>query len=158
MAVTPELVEFRPGSADAVVAAMSTLTAAHDGWVNLQPAVNEDDLPPPGSPLFGIFSGSGPPVPLITWAPGEKRRRGFGPDTVGVQHGSGPKAADRLRESGHPLPEGWVVLQDHPKRGLVAAVPPGAEPGAVLAWLIDAAAKLSTVPFTGTWRAAIYHP
>lgn len=158
MTVAPELVEFRPDEAGAVVAAMAAMHAAHEGWINVQPAVNEDDLPAPGSPLFGIFSGSGPAVPLITWAPGEKRRRGFGRSTVGVQHGSGPKAADRLRESGRPLPEGWVVVQDHPKRGLVAAVPPDADDADVLAWLIDAATALSRVPFTGTWRAAIYHP
>ncbi len=158
MVAAPELVEFRPDAAEAVVGHMAAMAATHDGWINLQPAVDAEDAPRGGSPLFGIFSGSGPPVPLMTWTPGERRRRGFGPITVGIQHGAGPKAADRLRESGHPVPEAWMVLQDHPKRGLVTAVPADADHATVLRWLIQAATVLSTVALVGDWRAAVYRP
>jgi hypothetical protein len=54
------------------------------------------------------------------------------------------------------VPEGWVVLQDNPRRGLVVAVPPAEDAADVLAWLLDAATALSLVLLTGEWRALVY--
>ena len=63
-------------------------------------------------------------VPVCTWVPGERSRNGIEHVALGIEHGSGIKAVERLRERGVRLPEGWEVMQDHPKRGLVVAVPP----------------------------------
>lgn len=74
---------------------------------------------------------------------------------IGLQHGAGSKVKTKLAEMGHPVPDGWVVTQDSSKKGLVVAVPPSADHGDVLGWLLRAAALVSIVPLTG-WRAAVY--
>src|SRR5436309_2937892 len=112
MAAPPEHIDFRIDDRAAVIARMDGLARTGQGWINLSPALDEDE-PPPRSSNFGLFSGRGPDVPLCTWVPGT-------PTQVGVQHGAGPKVADVLRTLGEPVPEGWRVTQDHSRRGLEA--------------------------------------
>ncbi|HWI03959.1 MAG TPA: hypothetical protein VNT52_09065, partial [Acidimicrobiales bacterium] len=89
--------------------------------------------------------------------PATTQRRGRRePAMIGLQHPAGAKAKPRLAELGHPLPEGWTVVQDHVRKGLVVALPDGVPAADALAWLVRAARLLSTVPLTGEWRAAIY--
>lgn len=152
----PDYVEFTPDDPAAVVDRMAAMVAAHRGWINFEPAVRVDDVPEPKSGLFGLMSGRGPDVPLATWTPGEARKGRADPPTIGLQHGSGPGARARLAEHGRAVPEGWVVLQDHSRKGLVVAVPPAVAHGEVVAWLLGAAKVLSTVPLIGRWRAAVY--
>ena len=152
----PDYVEFTPDEAGPVVAGREGMAAAHEGWINFEPAVLVDDVPPPKSGLAALVSGRGPDVPLATWTPGEARRGRTEPPTIGVQHGSGPGAQARLAEGGRAVPEGWVVLQDHSKKGLVVAVPPTVAHADVVDWLLGATALLSRIPLTGRWRAAVY--
>jgi len=150
-------VEFRPDRADEVLAVMASMSAAGKGWVNFEPAVHVDDVPPEGSGVFSLFSGRGPVVPLGTWTPASVTRRGrTEPAMLGLQHPSGSKAKPLLLELGHPVPDGWVVVQDHVRKGLVVAVPSEIEPQTALRWLLHAAKLLSTIPLTGGWRAAAY--
>ena len=152
----PDYVEFHPDDIAAVVDRMAAMLATRRGWINFEPAVLVDDVPEPKSGLFGLMSGRGPDVPLATWTPGEERKGRAEPPTIGLQHGSGPGARARLAENGRGVPDGWVVLQDHSRKGLVVAVPPAVPHGDVVAWLLGAARVLSTVPLTGRWRAAVY--
>jgi hypothetical protein len=154
MGAPPEIVEFLPSETSAVVARMDDLLARNRGWLTLQPGVDPEDAPPPRG-LFSIFSGRGPAVPVCNWVTGE-RTGSVTHVSVGVQHASGPKAAKRLDELGAGVPSGWKVLADHPKRGLVVAVPPAAKNSDVLDWLLRAGAALTVVPLTGTWRALVY--
>jgi hypothetical protein len=126
------------------------------GWIVFDAAVHEDDLPPPPG-LVGVLTAKGPDVPELSWVPGERGGRRVEPLSVGIRHASGPKAKARLAEAGHPVPEGWYVVQDNPKRGLVVQVPDTEPHAAVLDWLLKAAAVLATVPLTGDWRARIWH-
>jgi hypothetical protein len=136
---------------------MDALAEAHRGWVNFQPAVDVDDLPPASDGFFGLFSGRGPDVPLATWTPPTAPRRGRGePEMIGLQHGAGRRIKSRLAEAGHPVPDGWVVLQDYVKKGLVISMPPGTAHAEVLAWLLAAARAVSPVPIRGMWRASVY--
>jgi hypothetical protein len=121
-----------------------------------QPEEEEDQDRPPS--LFGVFSASGPVVPLCTWTPGERRRRGVEPAAVGIQHAAGPKAVRRLAASPAPVPDGWDVVQDHPRRGLVVRPPEGEGPAAVLAWLLGAGEVLCGPPVSGWWTAAVFGP
>ena len=115
------------------------------GWVNLRPAIDPEQAPAdPSSGLFALFGARGPAVPLCTWHAGER--------AAGIEHGTGPKVVRRL-----DVPSGWRVTQDHPRRGLVVAVPPGVGDEEVLAWLISAGTQLCPVPTTGTWVAEV-HP
>lgn len=136
---------------------MAAMSEAGAGWVNFEPAVHVEDVPPEGSGTFSVFSGRGPVVPLGTWTPGTTTRRGrTEPAMLGLQHPAGSKARPRLTELGHQVPDGWFVVQDHVRKGLVVAVPADVGPEVALRWLLRAAALLSTIPLTGGWRAAVY--
>ena len=153
----PRYLEFADDSPAEVVAVMEALTSSHAGWINFQPAVDVEDLPPPPSPLFAFLSARGPDVPLATWTPpSAPGRRRPDPPMIGLQHGAGTRAKARLAELGHGVPEGWVVVQDHSRKGLVVAVPPTVAHAQVVGWLLGAAEALSPVPLRNGWRAAVY--
>jgi hypothetical protein len=153
----PRYVEFQPDRAEEVVAAMEAVGRAGAGWVNFEPAVEVDDVAAAGSSTFALFSGRGPVVPLGTWTPAQSQRRGrVERAMLGLQHPAGSKAKPLLAKLGHPIPEGWVVVQDHVRKGLVLSLPDEVAPGDALGWLLRAARLLSTIPLLGGWRAAIY--
>ena len=158
MAAPPEIVEFRVDDPSAVVARMDEILERGHGWMNLQPAVSDEEAARTANSagLFRLFSGRGPAAPFCTWVPGERTRRGIDYVSVGIQHATGPKTVDRLAESGVPVPETWHTMTDHPKRGLVVAVPTNVANTDVLAWLLRAGAALNQAKTTGTWRAFVY--
>jgi hypothetical protein len=152
----PTYLEFEPGKPEEVLAAMEAIARAGKGWVNFEPAVDVDDVPAE-SGTFSLFSGRGPAVPLGTWTPGSTSRRGrVEPAMLGLQHPAGAKAKPLLAGRGHPVPEGWLVVQDHVRKGLVVHVPPAVGATEALEWLLRAATVLSTIPLTGRWRASLY--
>jgi hypothetical protein len=155
---SPDYVEIEEDDVRPIVGQMAEMAAAHSGWINFEPAVPVEDVPPPKAGLFSLFSGRGPDAPLVTWTPGEVRKGRTEPVTVGILHPSGSNARARLIERGHPVPEGWVVTQDYSKKGLVLAVPATVRHADVVEWLLGAARVLTSVPLTGTWRAVIYRP
>ena len=94
---------------------------------------------------------------MITWLPGRSGPNGLSRSTtIGIQHAAGPHLAWKLRDLGLPVPEGWRVTQDHPRRGLVADVPADADDRSVMSWLLQAATAACTVPTTGRWRASVF--
>jgi hypothetical protein len=128
-----------------------------DGWINLQPDVEPDEIPEPGPAITRVFSPRGPAVPLASWVPGARRRNGtVEPLSVGLQHGGGTHALARLADGGLPLPEGWRRLSDHPRRGFVLTVPDDQDPDVALAWVIDAAIRLTTFPLPDRWHAGVF--
>jgi hypothetical protein len=157
VAPLPELFEFDALAPTAVVGCMRELATSRDGWVNLQPLVDEEDVPPTSVGVLGWISAKGPSVPEATWVPGEKKRNGaVAPDSIGLQHGGGPRARVALAEAGTPIPAGWKILSDHPKRGLVVTLPEGTDPKAVVDWLITAARVLSPIDLPTRWVAAVH--
>ena len=48
----PEYLEFADGDFGEVVRRMAALTEAHDGWINFEPAVDIEDVPPAKDGLF----------------------------------------------------------------------------------------------------------
>lgn len=152
-----EVLEVDLNSLSPVIHRMKELAGQGVGWMNLQPGIDPEDAPRAEPGLFGLFSGRGPVVPVATWtAPAARRRGPPEPEQVGIQHPAGGRAAGLLAEAGLAVPDGWRILQDHPRRGLVVAVTPGASHEAVLDWLLRATARLSAVPLTGSWRATIH--
>ena len=140
-----------------LLAQMAMVQAGGTGWINIEPVIEEDHQPPEPGP-FAFLGGSTHKVPVITWMPGKRQDgRAVKPTTVGLQHASGPRVAWRLRDLGLPVPSGWKVTQDHPRRGLVAEVPADADNRAVIGWLLQAAAAVCQVESTGRWEAAV-HP
>jgi hypothetical protein len=56
------------------------------------------------------------------------------------------------------VPAGWVVRQDHARRGLLVQTPADASDTDILTWSIRAGDALSRVDMTGQWRAVVYLP
>ena len=157
MTSQPRYVEFVPDQAGEVVAVMEAIGATGAGWVNFEPAVEAEDIAAAGSSTFALFSGRGPVVPLATWTPAKTPRRGRRePAMIGLQHPAGSKAGPLLTQLGHPVPEEWIVVQDHVRKGLVLSLPDGVAAADALGWVLRSARLLSTVPLTGQWRAAVY--
>ncbi|CAN5556997.1 hypothetical protein BH10ACT1_BH10ACT1_04350 [soil metagenome] len=138
-----------------VEAVLAELAAAGSGWVNFSPEVEPGSEPPPRNFAVALFSARGDAVPLATWTPPEAAGQRA---TIGIEHGSGPKALQRLAERDLPLAAGWFKVADHPRRGLVVTTPGNADGGEVLWWLLSAAHLLSPVPLTGDWQATIFRP
>jgi hypothetical protein len=149
----PVVVGADPDDREELVAVMREVDAAGRGWINLSPDVDPADLPPAPGP-FRLFSAVGPPVPLCTWTPPD-RRKAAPHALIGIQHGRGTRVAGPLAEVGITIPDSWRVVQDQPKKGLVVAVPAGAELDGVLQWLFRAGAALCPLPYS-MWVAAIY--
>lgn len=155
-AVEPLRVVFTDDAVGEVLEHMARLERLGHGWINLDPLLDLDDLPEPPSGLSGVFSAKGPPIPRATWIAPVRKRRRVEPATIGMEHGRGRRALPFLAEHQLFRDSSWRTLSDAPKRGLVIALPPDADPAVVLDWLLRAATVLSTVALTGRWRASIY--
>ena len=154
MATVPAAeVEFDEGDLTPILDLMAELTAATAGWINFSPAVEAGYDTPPRTLFAQIFSANGEKVPLSTWS---APTRPGGRATVGIEHGSGPKALARLAEHDLALPPGWLKLNDHPRRGLVVVTGGGSSDADVLWWLLAASHTLSVVPLTENWLASVY--
>ena len=128
--------------------------AAGGGWVNIEPMVDDgqrSDVPG----IFAWFSARGPQVPVGTFVAGSDRS----PASVGIEHGTGRDAGDRLNEAGVGAPVAWLPRQDHPKRGLVWEVHSGdLDAEVVVDLLLRATALLCPLPHEGRWSAAVSRP
>lgn len=93
-----------------------------------------------------------------TWAPQTQTRKGPQGATVGLLHPAGRFAARQLASLGAPVPDGWTIRQDNPRRGLIVTAPVDTPNEAVLNWIVAAGTALSTLTPTGYWRADIYLP
>ena len=151
--------EFTPPEVAGVAGALSQLREAGSGWVNLLPGIDEDtvDVDPPAG-LFAFFGNRAPPVTMATIVPAKRDRGDTGWITVGLMHPTGAKAVARLADAGVALPEGWVVRQDHARRGLVLRTPVDAREADVIAWCVRAGTALCRAEMTGRWRAVVYLP
>jgi hypothetical protein len=154
-----ELVHVRRSAPQELLAVMADLAARRDGWINLQADVGDDEGPEPAparAGAFALFPARGPDVPVCTWVPGPDGRRGPEPDSVGIQHGSGPRALRRLADAGSAPPAGWRMRADHPKRGLVLELPSGTDPATVLTWIFAASDVLAGAELPDQWLAAVH--
>ena len=70
--------------------------------------------------------------------------------------GSDPARWLAGREAGHPLPAGWIRLQDHAMRGLVVVPPPDADAAVVVRWALGAVEALVGRLESGRWRAELH--
>lgn len=151
MAVERELIEFDRGDLTEVTRRLDDL--AEGAWMNIEPIVDDDDLAQlretTPHPILRIFSAKGRPIPFATVV---VQHDGL---AVGLEHSRGARVVPELREYGVRAPSSWEQQQDHPKRGVVYAVPRDESPDVLLAWILDAATAVSGVPIRGRWSAVI---
>ena len=160
MATTPDVIEFASTDVAAVVARMEEFAGRGDGWINIGPGLTPEQFAalPARSTMAKWISGRGPAVPMATWTPASRGSRG-GRAQLGIAHGTGPNALDRLREAGVALPGGWEKQQDHAKNGIVASLPDTATPRSVVDWTIRALVALSPRVMVGDdWIAEVFVP
>ena len=158
MTTPVEVIEFHRDDPSPVERAMAELVERGSGWLNLGPALSPDewDAVPHRRGVAAWFSSRGPAVPMATWTPGRGGDRSR-PAEIGVAHGTGPRALERLADEGLPLPNGWQKRQDHAKHGIVAEVAGGEDPRIVVDWLLRALELLSALLPTGEWWMAEVH-
>jgi hypothetical protein len=152
-------IEFTPPEVGAVADALHGLRAAGSGWINLMPGIDEEasDVHPRAG-LFAFFGNNAAPVSMTTLMPPKKDRSGTEGLTIGVMHPTGGKAVARLAEAGVTVPDGWVVRQDHARRGLLVRTPVTVAEPDVITWSVRAGTALCRAEMTGRWRAVIYLP
>jgi len=160
VAITTTEILFERAHPQSVVAAMRRMQSSGEGegWINLHPLLSDDQATrlPEQTTIGSWFSGRGPAVSNATWTPAQRTKRET-PAQVGISHGTGPGALDRLEELGLALPAGWTKRQDHAKHGIVADVPETADQADVLRWMLDACTALPTVVRAGDdWVAAVH--
>jgi hypothetical protein len=152
-------IEFTPPDVEAVADFLQHLNGAGQGWINLMPGVELDEertVAPSG--LFGLFGNRQPPVTMCTLMPPRRERQAIEGTTVGMLHPTGAKAVARLAEAGVTWPSGWLVRQDHARRGLVVRTPPDALGLEVIRWSVQAGTALCREEMTGRWQAVVYLP
>ena len=152
-------IEFRPPDVAAVADSLSKLRTAGSGWINLMPGVPEEAAElEPRAGLFAFFGNRAQPVTMATVMPPKADRHAAEGVTVGLMHPTGGKAVARLAEAGVTVPGGWIVRQDHARRGLLLQTPPDVDDADVLTWAIAAGTALCLAEMTGQWRAVVYLP
>ncbi len=176
MARSVELIDFSPGELEPVLDQMRAIGRARNGWVNVRPVPLQDDevaesrltefAPTPPVAPVGLFARWRLVLIEGTWVPGKGGRNGAEDASVGLSHPAGRFAVRQLRDLGVAVPDGWRVVVDHARRGLVLSVPdavtPGGPPDAaaavdvVLPWLLAAGAALGPDQMTGRWRAEVH--
>jgi hypothetical protein len=155
MALTPvQEVTFDPDEPGPAHQQVTSAMETPGGWLNLTPVPEPGEEPPPRNLFVSIFSSRGPELPLATVSRDQKE----GPTIkVGLQHPGGPKAVDRLARDGLGLPPGWLVVSDHPRRGLVLSAP-STDAELAVDWLLEAAERLTMTPLPSRWAARRYQP
>ena len=160
MPIDPALeIPFTVDDVEPAVGPVREVIASGRGWVNLAPDVEPGTEPPRRNLFASIFSSRGPILPLATISPAADRRdghEGLADLALGLQHAGGPRALETLASLGHPLPERWRKVSDHPRRGLVVSAPGTDDPHQLVRWLVGAGELLTQVELDEGWVARVY--
>jgi hypothetical protein len=151
-------VVFNANDLTRIVTGMARLSGAGDGWINLIPSIAENDERPTSLGFFTLLGGGSIGVTMCTWIPGGHDRRGPTRPSLGITHVTARRAVAQLQSLAVPVPETWVVEQDHPRRGLVLRLPSDEPYEQVLVWALRAVGALSAPRPTRGWQADIYLP
>jgi hypothetical protein len=155
--LSTEVLRFRRSETEEVEARLRRLQATGEGWLNLQPVVDDVGLAEGSFGMMRVLSSRGPRIPLGTFVPAGRGRRPS-PASLGLEHPAGPRALERLTELGIHRPSGSVKRQDHAKRGIVVELPDDVDASTVVRFLVDAATALAGVPVGEWWIATIHAP
>lgn len=154
MGVERRTFTFGAGDSEGIVAEMRAMAAAatDSTWMNIVPDVAEHEIHT-GSIFWRVLSSRGPVVPTFTWVPAHDVKGRRVHCQVGILHATGRDAVGRLADSRVALPEGWVLEQDHTKRGVIVAVPPTADEATIVDFAVRALPVLSPFAFEPYYEA-----
>lgn len=152
MGIDHRQVHFRTDDLSEVIDELNSIADRANGreWITVSPWVDPEHVPVV-SVLRRMFSGRGSKVPEVTWVPAH----GDEPAQLGFLHSKGANAYSRLVSGGSPMPERWVKVSDHSKRGLLFAVHPEAPAVEVIEFTVAASAVLADVPTDDRWIAQV---
>ena len=152
MGINHRQVHFRADDPSEVVGELTSIAERANGreWITISPWVDPEHLPVV-SLLRRIFSARGSKVPEVTWVPAQDNE----PAQLGFLHSAGANADEQLRDGGAPMPETWVKVSDHSKRGLLFAIHPNATAESVIEFALAASAVLAAVPTDDRWIAQV---
>jgi hypothetical protein len=120
------------------------------GWINVTPGIPSDAVADDRS-LFSWLVGARPQVaPLVTWMPDEKHA---GVGTLGVLHARGQLTSQEL--AALDVPEGWMLRQNHARRGLLFFVP-SIDADQLCTTMLRFSDYLATVATTGRYLAEVF--
>ena len=156
MTYTPHRIErlyFSSAAPTSLLERMEELAAAADGWINVLPKPDDDRAIRTSLGFLALLGGGASGLTMWTWIPRDQSRRDRLTTRLGISHVKRCRAATIVP----PVPLGWRVEQDHPRRGLVLAVPPEEAHAAVATWALRATEALSARPVIA-WRADVYLP
>lgn len=146
------MVHFRDGDLTEVAQEFQEIQERSNGreWITISPWVDAEHLPVV-SMLQRIFSARGSKVPEATWVPETNGQ----PAQLGFIHAQGPGAVERLTEAGVAVPEHFVVVSDHSKRGLLFGIHPDTTAEEILHFTVHVSAVLAEVPTDDRWIAQV---
>ncbi len=150
VAIEHEMVDFETGDAHVVVKRLALMLEGRNGdeWLTLSPWIAPHERPVT-SVLRRLMSARGPKIPEVSVVPAH----GSDPTQVGVMHGCGTGAMQRVASAGVQLGEGWVPTQDHTRRGMLFRLPDSASASAIVTFACRVGAELSMVPIDDRWVA-----
>jgi hypothetical protein len=153
-----ERIAFGAHDLDVVIAAMTRLSMAGDGWINLVPTLaGADEERSTSLRFFTLLGGGGMGMTMATWVPADRREQPGRP-RLGIAHVAGRRVVALLALRSAPVPDSWVIEQDHPGRGLLVRPPSDEANETVLTWALKAIAQLSAPARIERWRADVYEP
>ena len=123
-------------------------------WVHIEPMVEEGEVHQ-SSIFWRMFSSRGPIVPKFTWVPSYERKGQVIPAQIGITHPVGTKAIERIKDFEMQIPEGWVLHQDHPKRGIVLSLPEVYSQDEVVSFAVRMLQILSPFDFGSNYIASV---
>ena len=105
--------------------------------------------------FWRMFSSRGPIIPKFTWVPSYEKKGQVVPAQIGITHPVGTKAIERLKDFEIEIPQGWILHQDHPKRGMVISLPEGCSQDQVVSFAVRTLEILSPFDFDGNYVASV---
>ena len=100
----PAEIEFTAFDDPELLSAVSAAEERGVGWINLEPIVEEENVPVHAGP-FAFLAGPLHEIPTATWIPGRHIPGGeTKPTTIGLQHAAGGRVAGSCATSGCPCP------------------------------------------------------
>ena len=152
-----EQVVFDADDLSRVVARMTSLAETGHGWMNLVPLIaGVDDERPTSLRFTTLLGGGGMGITMATWIPTDREHAEREPPRLGIAHVTGRRAVSELAARSVSLPAGWVVEQDHARRGLVVRLPAHETHQHVLEWAMGALRALIAPGVIRGWRADVY--